>query len=120
MLDKQLKRERRHHRVRAKIQGTAARPRLCVFKSTSHIYTQLINDDKGETLIAVSDLAVKKTKAAGKGTAKVSEGYQVGKLIAEKAIAKKIKKVVFDRGGYKYHGVVKAVADGAREGGLEF
>ena len=120
MLDKQIKRKRRHNRVRAKIHGTAIKPRLCVFRSSSHTYAQVINDEKGETLAKASDLEIKKAKASGNLSTKVAKGHQVGKLVAEKAIAKKLKKVVFDRGGYKYHGVVKAVADGAREGGLEF
>lgn len=128
MLKRQIKRQRRHIRVRAKISGTAARPRLCVYKSSSHVYAQLINDEKGETLFSASDLTMKKTvkkpAAADKEgkalSTKVAEGFQIGKTIAEKAFAKKIKKVVFDRGGYKYHGVVKAIADGAREAGLEF
>lgn len=120
MLDKQIKRKRRHNRVRAKIHGTLAKPRLCVFRSSSHTYAQIVNDEKGETLAKASDLEIKKAKAGGDLSAKAAAGYEVGKLIAERAVAKKLKKVVFDRGGYKYHGVVKAVADGARKGGLEF
>lgn len=111
MLEKQEKRLRRHKRVRAKIFGTAQRPRLCVFKSNQHIYAQLIDDEKGKTLAAASDLEIKKSAEKTK---------EVGKLIAEKAKVKKIEKVVFDRGGYKYHGRVKALAEGAREGGLNF
>lgn len=107
------KRNRRHRRVRAKISGTAKVPRLCVFRSTKHIYAQLINDEKGTTLTTASDAEIKKGK-------KTDLAYEVGKLIAEEAMKKKIKKVVFDRGGYKYHGRVKAVAEGAREGGLKF
>lgn len=106
MLKKQEKRYRRHRRVRAKIFGTAKVPRLCVFRSSKYIYAQLINDDKGKTL------------AAAKG--KLSEANEVGKLISQEALKKKIKKVVFDRGGYKYHGRIKALADGARQGGLNF
>ena len=106
MLEKQEKRYRRHRRVRAKIFGTAKIPRLCVFRSSKYIYAQLINDDKGKTL------------AAAKG--KLSEAHEVGKLISQKALEKKIKKVVFDRGGYKYHGRVKALAEAARQGGLNF
>lgn len=111
MLEKQIKRNRRHKRVRAKIFGTARRPRLCVFKSNQHIYAQLIDDEKGKTLVAASDLEIKKSAEKTK---------ELGKLIAEKAKVKKIEKVVFDRGGYKYHGRVKALAEGAREGGLNF
>ena len=133
MLKKQEKRIRRHRRVRAKIKGTAQCPRLCVFRSNRHIYVQLIDDNKGRTILAVSDREVKKSEV-GKSkiqkkkseekeivrTGKVAVAYEVGKLLAEKAIKNKIKKVVFDRGGYKYHGRVKAVAEGARDEGLEF
>lgn len=115
MLRKQEKRYRRHKRVRAKIKGTAKVPRLCVFKSAKHIYAQLIDDEKGKTLASVRDLEIKKTKDK-----KTSLATEIGKLIAKKAIEKKINKVVFDRGGYKYHGKVKALADGAREAGLKF
>ena len=113
---KHEKRFRRHKRVRAKISGTAARPRLCVFRSAKHIYAQLIVDEKGKTLAAVSNQELKKVKNAKK----VEIAKEVGKLIAEKALKKKIKEVVFDRGWYKYHGRVKAIAEGAREGGLQF
>jgi len=112
---KKEKQKRRHKRVRAKVKGTSIRPRLSVFRSNKHIYTQLIDDEKGRTLVAASDLELKDKK--GKKTA---IAYQVGELIAKKALEKKIKKVIFDRGGYKYHGQLKAVAEGAREGGLEF
>ena len=108
MLQKQAKRLIRHRRVRAKIQGTAKVPRLCVFRSHQHIYAQLIDDDKGKTL------------ASAQGQANIKKAKEVGKLIAQQALEKKIAKVVFDRGGYKYHGRVKAVAEGAREGGLKF
>lgn len=134
MLEKRQKRYRRHRRVRAKISGTAKVPRFCVFRSAKHIYAQLIDDEKGVTLAAASDqeLKVKSKKEKGKITskklkikesgkaAKVAIAYEVGKLIAEKALKKKIEKVVFDRGGYQYHGRVKALAEGAREGGLKF
>lgn len=106
MLEKQIKRKRRHKRVRAKIKGTAKVPRLCVFRSSKYIYAQIIDDEKGKTLAAVDG--------------KLASAAEIGKLIAKKAIEKKISKVVFDRGGYKYHGRVKALADGAREGGLKF
>jgi len=150
MKKQQGERYRRHKRVRAKIFGTFKRPRLCAFRSNKHIYAQLIDDEKGKTLATASDLELKpKTK---KGKSKVAVAYEVGKLIAEKALGKKfaepsthlperskgremsethrttprsasqssvIEKVVFDRGGYKYHGRIKALADGAREGGLK-
>ena len=105
-------RTRRHFRVRKKVNGTGERPRLVIFRSLKHIYAQLVDDVSQRTLMTVTD-----SGAEGKKTAKSAE---VGKRIAEKAKAAGITKVVFDRGGYKYHGRVKAVADGAREGGLEF
>ena len=106
------KRDRRHFRVRKKVSGTPARPRLVVFRSLKHIYAQLVDDVSQRTLMTVTD-----SGAEGKKTEKSAE---VGKRIAEKAKEAGVTKVVFDRGGYKYHGRVKAVADGAREGGLEF
>ncbi len=114
---KRQKRIQRHKKIRAKIKGTIECPRLCVFRSLKHIYAQLIDDEKGKTLLSVSDQEIKKSKTKDK---KVVLAYQVGKLIAEKALKKKIKKVVFDRGGFIFHGRVKAIADGAREGGLKF
>lgn len=108
------KRGQRRARVRGKIFGTAKRPRLSVFRASKHIYAQLIDDDKGRTLAAASDLLLKK-----KGT-KMEKAQLVGEDLARRARKLKIKKVVFDRGGYKYHGRVRAVAEGAREGGLEF
>lgn len=114
MLEKQQKRYRRHKRVRAKIKGTAKAPRLCIFRSAKHIYLQLIDDEKGKTILSSNDSELKNEKG------KVDSARQLGKLLAEKALKKNIKKVVFDRGGYKYHGRVKAAADGAREGGLKF
>ena len=112
-----IKRERRyqrHKRVRAKIIGTNKRPRLCVFRSAKHIYAQLVIDRAGKTLVAVDDREIKEKKT------KIDRALWVGKVIAKQAIKKKIRQVVFDRGGYKYHGRVKAVAEGAREGGLRF
>ena len=122
MLKRQEKRKRRHKRIRAKIYGTAERPRLSVFRSQKHIYAQLIDDDKGKIILAASDSALKGSKKA-----KTDKAKEVGKLIAKEALdlpagrqGKKVEKVVFDRGGYKYHGRVKALAEGAREGGLKF
>ena len=115
MLNKQVKRNRRHSRVRSKVSGTASVPRLCVFRSNQHIYAQLIDDQKGKTIIEAKDAQVKK-KVKGK----VGLSTEVGKLIAKKAKDQKIEQVVFDRGGYKYHGRVKALAEGAREAGLKF
>jgi large subunit ribosomal protein L18 len=110
---REQKRVRRHLRVRRRIAGTAERPRLVVFRSLKHIYAQLVDDAAGRTLMTVSSQSL----ADGK---KSERSVQVGKAIAEKAKAAGITRVVFDRAGYQYHGRVKAVADGAREGGLEF
>lgn len=116
MLEKKEKRKKRHKRIRKKIFGTKERPRLCVFRSNKHIYCQIIDDEKAHTLVSASDLELKLQKKMKK--TEVAE--EVGKLIAKKALKKKIKKVVFDRAGYKFHGRVKALAKGAREGGLIF
>ncbi len=112
-------RERRRRRVRARVRGTAARPRLNVFRSLKHIYAQLIDDDQGHTLAAASTLD-REIRAQSAELKKVEEAFAVGKLLAQRALNKQIKRVVFDRAGYRYHGRVKAVADGARQGGLEF
>ena len=114
---RQQLRYRRHLRVRRKVAGTAARPRLVVYRSLKHIYAQLVNDELGVTLLGVSD-ASEGIQVDGAG--KVGRAKGTGKLLAEKASAAGIKRVVFDRAGYRYHGRVQAVADGAREGGLEF
>ena len=114
--DKNANRLQRHKRVRRKITGTTQRPRLCVFRSNSNIYVQVIDDVNGNTLVAASTLDKEiKEKHANKVAAK-----EVGTLIAKRATEKNIKEVVFDRGGYIYHGVIKEVAEAAREGGLEF
>ena len=114
--DRKMERQRRHMRVRRKISGTAERPRLCVYRSNTNIYAQIIDDVAGNTLVAVSTLDKEiKTKHANKEAAK-----EVRTLIAKKAAEKKIVDVVFDRGGYIYHGVVKELAEAAREGGLKF
>ncbi len=109
-------RERRHRRIRAKIQGTAKRPRLCVFRSNRYIYAQLIDDEKNKVLASAKDSELKSKKVEGK----IAVAFRVGELIAQKAIEKKNDKVVFDRGGHKYHGRVKSLAEGARKGGLIF
>lgn len=111
---KRIKRGTRHHRVRSKITGAEKRPRLSVFRSGKHIYAQIIDDAKGKTLVQASSL---KVKAKGK---KTDVSKEVGKSVAVQALSKNITEVVFDRGGYKYHGRVKALAEGAREGGLKF
>ena len=108
-------RERRHRRVRGKVGGTAERPRLVVFRSNRGIEAQLVDDSAGRTLAAASWLHVK--NASGN---KTDQAREVGKLLAQKAKEAKVKSVVFDRGGYLYHGRVKALAEGAREGGLQF
>ena len=114
--DRKLERARRHARVRTKVSGTAERPRLCVYRSNSNLYAQIIDDVAGNTLVAASTLDKEvKTKKSNVEAAK-----EVGALIAKRAAAKNIKTVVYDRGGYIFHGVVKALAEAAREGGLEF
>lgn len=111
---KRIKRGIRHQRVRSRVGGTNERPRLSVFKANRHIYAQLIDDISGKTLASASSL-----EANGKAK-KTEQAAEVGKLVAGKALAKNIKSVKFDRGGYAYHGRVKALAEGARAGGLEF
>jgi large subunit ribosomal protein L18 len=108
-----IKRAVRHLRVRNKLAGTTERPRLVVFRSLKHIYAQIVDDTKQSTLMTVSDLNIEQGKKSERAT-------EVGKLIAEKAKAAGVTRVVFDRAGYRYHGRIKAVADGARKGGLEF
>ena len=110
---------RRHARVRAKLRGSEASPRLCVFRSLNHIYAQVIDDDKGHTLVTASTLDGD-IKANLNGKAKSARAALVGTLVAKRALDKGIKQVVFDRGGYKYHGRVKALAEAAREAGLKF
>jgi len=116
---KRTLRETRHLRVRKKVEGTAERPRLGVFRSSKHIYAQLIDDEAGATVAAASTLD-KDFSVDGKSTASASAAKAVGKLVAQRAAEKGVKKIVFDRGGYLYHGRVASLADGAREGGLEF
>jgi large subunit ribosomal protein L18 len=113
-------RKRRHVRVRAKVSGTQIRPRLNVFRSSAHIYCQVIDDTAGHTLVSASDREADVIAAAGEGATKSARSTALGKIIAERAKAAGITAVVFDRGGFLYHGRIKAVADGAREGGLDF
>ena len=124
-------RARIHKRIRNRLQGTAERPRLAVFRSVAHIYAQVIDDSQGKTLVSASSVdkgakpakaakAAKGAKAARTGGGNVAAAKSIGKLVAERAKEKGIKKVVFDRGGYQYHGRVKALADAARAAGLEF
>jgi large subunit ribosomal protein L18 len=111
--EKRNKKIRRHFKVRYKISGTDKKPRVSVFKSNKGMYIQLINDLNSQTILSVNSKEIKKSKDK-----KVDIAFKAGKLLAEKALKKKIKEVVFDRGPYRYHGRIKAVADGAREGGL--
>jgi large subunit ribosomal protein L18 len=113
-------RQRRRARVRARAIGTAKRPRLAVFRSAKHISAQLIDDAAGKTLAAADDAKMKKATGAEGMEAKIAKAYAVGMDLAEKAKKAGVTAVVFDRGGYTYHGRVKALADGARAGGLEF
>jgi len=113
--DKRIKRINRQKRVRAKVIGTAQKPRLNVFRGLNSISAQLIDDNQGKTLVSASDRELKNKKAT-----KTEKAAAVGKLIAQKAADKKITEVVFDRAGYKYHGRVKALAEAAREAGLKF
>jgi large subunit ribosomal protein L18 len=117
--DRRLGRLRRREHVRRRVSGLAERPRLSVFRSLKHIYAQVIDDVQGRTLVAASTLDpdVREQMA---GLKKVEQAQVVGKLLAARALESGVTQVVFDRGGYKYHGRVKALADGAREGGLEF
>ena len=119
LITKAQKRIRRHRKVRSRIVGTASVPRLSVYRSNAHIYAQLIDDVKGATLAAASSLE-KTMREGAKTGADIAAAKAVGKLIAERAKEKGIKDVVFDRGGYLYHGRIKALADAAREGGLNF
>jgi large subunit ribosomal protein L18 len=112
-------RDRRKLRIRKKVHGTAERPRLTVFRSLNHIYAQIINDDQGYTLAAASTLSPELKEREG-GTGNIDAAKAVGALLASKAIAASVNKVVFDRNGFLYHGRIKALADAAREGGLEF
>ena len=115
-IDKNVARLKRHKRVRGKIFGTAQKPRLCVFRSLNHIYAQIIDDNAQRTLVSASSLE----KNFGFNGGNVEGAWEVGKLISSRAIEKGILSVVFDRGGYLYHGRVKSLADGARENGLKF
>lgn len=116
--NKNATRQKRHSRIRNKVVGTVERPRLNVYRSTNHIYAQIIDDSKSHTLASAStvDAALRPDKNGGN----VAGAQAVGKLIAERALAAGVTKVVFDRGGYLYHGRIKALADAAREGGLDF
>jgi large subunit ribosomal protein L18 len=114
-----LHRKRVHDRVRTKVSGTTERPRLCVYRSLGHIYAQVIDDRSGKTLVSASSVDGE-TKKNLKGGGNIAAAKVIGKAVAERAKAAGVQKVVFDRGGYKYHGRVKALADAAREAGLQF
>jgi len=117
--EKRLARLRRHQRVRRRVMGTAERPRLCVFRSSKHIESQLIDDTRGHTLVAASTYDPSVREQLGDKD-KAAQAAVVGQVLAERAIAAGIKSVVFDRGGYVYHGRVKSLAEAARKAGLEF
>ncbi len=112
-------RQRRHARVRAKVQGTPSRPRLCVFRSLNYIYAQVIDDSEGHTLVSAST-PDPEIRGEANGKAKSAKAALVGSLIAKRTLDKGITQVVFDRGGYKYHGRVKSLAEAARKAGLKF
>jgi large subunit ribosomal protein L18 len=114
-----IARKRRHRRVRKYVSGTAERPRLNVFRSLRHISAQIINDEIGHT-VASASTSESEIKKQIEGLNKTAQAHVLGKVLAERALAKGVKQVVFDRGGYKYHGRVRALAEGSREGGLQF
>jgi large subunit ribosomal protein L18 len=119
MLRRELLREARHDRVRKRVAGTGERPRLAVFRSLNNLYAQVINDETGATIVSASTID-KEMKSTVKSGGNIEAAKAVGALVAKRAADKGVKQVVFDRGGYQYHGRVKALADAAREGGLEF
>ncbi len=118
-IEPRLARKRRHYRVRQKVKGTSSKPRLCVFRSLNHIYAQVIDDSQGHTLVSASTLDPE-TKSDTDGKAKTGQAELVGLVLAKRALSKGISQVAFDRGGYNYHGRVKALAEAARQGGLKF
>jgi large subunit ribosomal protein L18 len=118
-LDRARERSRIHRRIRLKVRGGSERPRLCVYRSLNHIYAQVVDDLEGKTLVSASTLD-KEIRSSLQQAGNVAAAKAVGKMVAQRAIAKGIESVVFDRGGYLYHGRVKALAEAAREGGLKF
>ena len=118
-ITKREARIRRHHRVRLKVSGTSSRPRLCVSRSLNHIYAQVIDDEQGHTLVAASTLDPEVRKNTN-GKSKTEQAGMVGEMLAKKALSKGIQQVNFDRGGFKYHGRLRALAEGARQSGLQF
>lgn len=117
MISKKSQRDKRHFRIRVKIKGVAQMPRLAVFRSNKHIYAQVIDDEKSQTLVSASDFNLDESKDK---ISKTVNAQMVGEILADKAKVAKISKVVFDRSGFKFHGRVKALAEGARKGGLKF
>ena len=120
VVEKRYKRDRAHQRLRQRLAGTSERPRLAVYKSEKYVYAQLIDDERGHTLVAATSLEPDLKGKLTKGSANLAAAKLVGETVAERALAKGIKKVVFDRGGYVYHGKVKELAEAARAKGLEF
>ena len=118
-VEPKLARQRRHRRVRVKVRGTSSRPRLCVFRSLNHIYAQVIDDSQGHTLVSASTLDPE-IRSNGAGKSKTNEAELIGLMLAKRALSKGVNQVAFDRGGCKYHGRVKALAEAARKGGLKF
>lgn len=119
MQERRELRERRHKRIRKKVHGTSERPRLCVYKSLNHIYAQIIDDSKGHTIVSASTLDKELREFSG-NKSNINFAKKVGELIAERALQAGITKIVFDRSGYRYHGCIKALAEAAREKGLQF
>lgn len=119
-MKKRTSRDRARIKIRKKISGTTERPRLSVYRSLDNIYAQIIDDSTGNTIVAVSSLAKEAKTEVKSVKGKISKSKLIGNILAKKALEKNIKQVVFDRGGFRYHGRVKALADGAREGGLVF
>ena len=119
MIAKRIGKARRHERIRKNVSGTVERPRLCVFRSLNHVYAQIIDDTRGITLAAASTLD-KEIKGTEGHKGNIEAAKKVGQMIAKRAVTAGIQKVVFDRSGYRYHGSIKALAEGSREGGLEF
>lgn len=119
-MKKRTSRDRARIKIRKKISGTTERPRLSVYRSLDNIYAQIIDDSTGNTIVAVSSLAKEAKTEVKSVEGKINKSKLIGNILAKKALEKNIKQVVFDRGGFRYHGRVKALADGAREGGLVF
>lgn len=118
--DSNVVRLRIHERIRKRVSGTEAQPRLCVFRSSKHIYAQIVDDAKGATVAAASSLDAETKSELSKGGGNIAAAKAVGKIVAKRALDKGVSKVLFDRGGYIYHGRVKALAEAAREAGLKF